>query len=136
MAPLEDRVAHAREVARHPRIAVSALEAGLGTRFTIDTLRLLRQRFPAARFVWLMGADNFQQFPRWREWTHIFQQAPIAVFRRKDYAIGGAAAIRFARARHPASFAPRLADAPPPAWLVLDNPLNLLSATAIRRRTK
>ena len=39
------------------------LETQLGTRYTVDTLRALRRRFPRTRFVWLMGADNLRQIP-------------------------------------------------------------------------
>ena len=53
MAPLADRLAAAGEIARHPRIAVTALEAELGTRYTLDSVRALKRRFPAVDFVWL-----------------------------------------------------------------------------------
>ncbi|MGH7123366.1 MAG: nicotinate-nucleotide adenylyltransferase, partial [Stellaceae bacterium] len=52
MASLEERLASARQLVRHPRIAVTDLEARLGTRYTADTLRELRRRFPNTRFVW------------------------------------------------------------------------------------
>ena len=68
MAPFSQRLSHAASVARHPRIRVSAIEAEMGTRYTADTLAMLVRRFPAARFVWLMGADNLMQIPKWRDW--------------------------------------------------------------------
>jgi nicotinate-nucleotide adenylyltransferase len=136
MLPLAERLQRAQALARHPKIIVSDIEAQLGTRYTVDTLRILRARFPAARFVWLMGADNMMQIPRWRRWMQIFQLTPVAVFRRRGYETSGPAAIQFARARHPAGFAKKLAATAAPAWLVLDNPLNLLSATAIRRGSR
>jgi nicotinate-nucleotide adenylyltransferase len=132
MLPLAERLARARGCARHPRIVVTDIERALGTHYTADSLRILRARFPATRFVWLMGADNLLQIPRWRKWTEIFRLVPVAVFRRKGYAISGRAAMRFGRFRHPAQYAIRLAGMKPPAWLVLDNPLNLLSATELR----
>lgn len=134
MAPLAERVAQARAVAHHPKIIVTDMERELDTQFTVDTLAALRMRFPSTHFVWLIGADNFEQLPRWRRWPQIFENIPIAVFRRAGFEASGEAAIRFAKARHSAAFAKKLAAVPPPAWLVLDNPLNLLSATAIRRQ--
>ncbi|MBV9833149.1 MAG: nicotinate-nicotinamide nucleotide adenylyltransferase, partial [Alphaproteobacteria bacterium] len=66
MASLADRMEGARSVtATHPRLRVTDLERKLGTRYTIDTVRALRRRHPHARFVWLMGADNLRQLPRW-----------------------------------------------------------------------
>lgn len=133
MAPLAERLEQAKELAKHPKIIVTDIEKELGTRYTVDTLRALRMRFPTTHFVWLIGADNFEQLPKWRLWPQIFEQVPIAVFRRSGHEASGEAAIRFAGARRPASFARKLAYATPPAWLVLDNPLNLLSGTSIRR---
>jgi len=139
MAPLDERVAAARTIAEHPRIAVTDIEREFGTRYTIDTLRALRRRFPYANFVWLMGADNFRQIPQWRRWAKIFKQVPVAIFRRQGALAGkgtGKAAFHFAKAWHPSTQSKRLATMRPPAWLVLDNRLNLLSGTAIRQRTK
>ena len=82
-----------------------------------------------------MGADNLKQFPRWRRWTEIFGLVPIAIFRRSHYPIEGKAVRRFARYRRPAGTGKKLALLAPPAWLVLDNQLNLLSATDIRRHS-
>jgi nicotinate-nucleotide adenylyltransferase len=84
-----------------------------------------------------MGADNLQQIPRWRRWPEIFGLAPVAIFRRAGYASGrgqGKAANRFNDAWHSLRYSKKLAEMTPPAWLVLDNPLNLLSGTAIRER--
>ncbi|MBT4905881.1 MAG: nicotinate-nicotinamide nucleotide adenylyltransferase, partial [Rhodospirillaceae bacterium] len=80
MAPFESRLESADRIACDRRIRVSALEAELGTRYTADTLKALQNRYPAARFVWLMGADNLVQISRWRAWTQIFKTIPIAVF--------------------------------------------------------
>lgn len=135
MAPYKARLEKARALARHPQILVTDIEAQLGTRYTADTLAALCRRFPGTQFVWLMGADNLSQIPRWRRWPEIFRQVPIAVFRRA-VAPGGhnnKAAARFAAFRLPPSIGKKLAFTPPPAWTVLDNPLNLTSATAIRK---
>jgi nicotinate-nucleotide adenylyltransferase len=136
MAPLEQRLREAQNVARHPKIIVTAVEAEFGTRYTADTLRVLKKRFPHARFVWLMGADNLRQMPRWRDWPEIFRRVPVAVFRRPAYAAGrglGKAAQRFRRNWRPAKHGKILARQKPPAWLVMDNAFNTLSATGIRK---
>jgi nicotinate-nucleotide adenylyltransferase len=85
MAPLGARVASARKVARRAPIRVTAIEAELGTRYTIDTLRRIKHRYPKRRFVWLMGADNLAQFHRWRGWRAIAREMPIAVVARPGY---------------------------------------------------
>ncbi|HEU0043898.1 nicotinate-nucleotide adenylyltransferase [Sphingomonas sp.] len=85
MAPLAVRLASARHMARRAPIRATAIEAQLGTRYTVDTLRALRRRYPAKHFVWLMGADNLAQFHRWRGWRRIARIVPIAVIARPPY---------------------------------------------------
>lgn len=135
-AALDERVTAAQAVARHPRIVVTALETALGTRYTVDTLARLTQRFPRCRFVWLMGADNLAQMPHWRRWTQIYRLVPIAVFGRPTYSLGalrGHAAQRFARQRAGGHRVRGLAGRKTPAWVFLRNPLHPASSTAIRR---
>ncbi|MHC8508834.1 MAG: nicotinate-nucleotide adenylyltransferase [Rhodospirillales bacterium] len=136
MASFEDRFASAEAAAaQNPRIRVTDAEARLGAVHTADTLGMLQARFPALRFVWMMGADNLGQIGRWRRWAHIFNSAPVAVFARPPYsrfALSSPAAARFAGARvHPA-LARSLADMPPPAWAFFHTPANPQSATRIR----
>ncbi|MDD5586652.1 MAG: nicotinate-nucleotide adenylyltransferase [Alphaproteobacteria bacterium] len=139
MAPLAERLRQARLLAKAaPRIAVTAIEERLGTRYTIDTVHKLQSRMPRARFVWLMGEDNLRQCHLWQRWEALFQTVPIAVFRRPGYAAGhrdGRAAQRFAAARQKTGAAGQLAVMTPPAWLMLDNRPNPLSATQVRRQT-
>ncbi|MES2754285.1 MAG: nicotinate-nucleotide adenylyltransferase [Pseudomonadota bacterium] len=85
MAPLAARLASARRQARRAPIRANALEAKLGTRYTIDTLRKIKARHPKRRFIWLMGADNLAQFHRWRGWRRIAREVPIAVIARPGY---------------------------------------------------
>ena len=122
-------------MARDPRILVSDIEARAGTRYTVDTLRLLVRAWPERRFVWLMGADNLVQLPQWREWRAIPHLLPIAVFDRAPYstaALAGVAARTFERSRLAIRDARTLADRNPPAWIFFHSPLHRASATRIR----
>ena len=137
MAPFAERLAAARRMARNPRIRVTDLEQRLGSRYTAESLKLLRRRFPETRFVWLMGADNLAQIAQWRDWQQIFHLVPIAVFARPSYcfrALAAKAARRFARYRLKEGAGRRLATSEPPAWLFVHGRLNPISATEIRRR--
>jgi len=78
-APLAQRLAGARAVAHGPAMIVSDVESRIGSRYTLDTVRLLKGRFPGVRFVWLMGSDNLAGFHRWRGWSQIMREAPMAV---------------------------------------------------------
>jgi nicotinate-nucleotide adenylyltransferase len=135
MAPLDKRFASALAQARGLPIRVTAIERESGSPYTIDTLRLLRRRFPAHRFVWLMGADNLVQFHRWRDWRRIAALVPIAVVSRPGYD-GAAQAARamgwlrgFVRPRRQARHWTKWRL---PALVLLKLPPDPTSATALR----
>ena len=135
MAPLAARLASARRVADGRHVLATDIERRLGTRYTVDTLHALRRRFPRAHFVWLMGADNLAQLPRWRRWREIVRCMPFAVLPRPSYnkaALGGRAAGCLRAARWPAARARNLALATPPAWVFLPAAQHPASATALR----
>lgn len=136
MARLERRLASARDVvAGNARLIATDLEARLGTRFTIDTIQRLRTRFPRVRFVWLMGADNLIQIPRWQFWRSIFRRVPVAVFPRPGFTRAALAsqAARLFRSRFvPPARAGALRFATAPAWTLLPMREHPASATAIR----
>ena len=137
MPPFAARVASARKMARRARIRVSEIETEFGTTYTADTLRRLQRRFPEARFVWLMGADNLIQINRWRDWGDIFAAMPVAVFARPTYslrALASVAARQFAWARISEAAAGALAERRPPVWAFLHIRPHAASATAIRAR--
>jgi nicotinate-nucleotide adenylyltransferase len=136
MAPFIERIAGAKRVSDHPAIRVSGLEAHLGTRYTADTLAVLTRRFPASRFVWLMGADNLAQICHWDRWRSIFERVAVAVFDRSPYSYSslvGKAAQRFAHCRLSARRSVLLTRMAPPAWAFLHLKRHPASATAIRR---
>ena len=134
---MEDRLDSARGIADGRRIVATSVESRLHTRFTFDTLRALRLRFPRVRFVWLMGADNLVQLPRWQHWTGIARTMPFAVMPRPTYnqrALSGQAAQRLRPALLPARAAPSLAAWAAPAWTFLPAQQNAASATALREQ--
>ena len=92
MAPLAARLASARKQARRAPIRPTAIEAALGTRYTINTLSRLARLYPRRRFIWVMGADNLAQFHRWKDWRRIAQIMPIAVVARPGYNASAVAA--------------------------------------------
>ena len=135
MAPLAERLASARAIADGRHILATAIETALGTRYTVQTLAALRRRFPRARFVWLMGADNLEQWPRWNRWRDIARATAFAVLPRPTYnhrALAGQAAQVLRCARRASHLAPALAGMAPPAWVFLPAAQHAASATAIR----
>jgi nicotinate-nucleotide adenylyltransferase len=134
---LQSRIKAARDLAKHPRIAVTGFEAGSGSAYTVDLLAELKRRFPGMSFVWLMGADNLAQFDRWRAWEEIFAAVPIAVLDRPGFRLkarAGKAAQRFAAYQVDESDARGLARLEPPAWTILTHTLSRLSSTELRAK--
>jgi nicotinate-nucleotide adenylyltransferase len=136
---LVERVHAAMEIAHHPRIRVTGIEAVLGTTYTADTLRKLLPRLAGAELVWMMGADNLASFHRWRDWPAIAASVPIAVFNRPGsalLALAGPAASALAASRIPERAAASLAATAPPAWVFLSRPHVPISSTELRRARK
>jgi nicotinate-nucleotide adenylyltransferase len=135
MAPLAARLASARAMARHAPIRATAIEARLGTRYTVDTVRALQRRHPHVRFVWLIGADNLAQFHRWRDWRGIARAVPIAVVARPAYmgvALAGPAMAWLRRFRRRPEQARRWTMWRLPALVLLRFRLDPSSATSLR----
>ena len=135
-APMAERMARARDVlGDDPRVVVSDLEARLGTRATVDTVRRLQAMYPGVRFVWLMGADNLVQFHRWARWREILARVPVAVMARPGAGLAArlSVAARVYRGARVAR-AEALAGAGAPAWAFVNLPLNGASSSAIRAR--
>jgi len=136
-ADLAERMAGARAMANGPGMLVSDAETLLDSAYTIDTVRALKARFPGVKFVWIMGADSLATFHRWRGWTQIMREVPVAVVSRPWISLKSRfspAAVRFARYRWPAARALGLAGSKPPAWVFLFGRFNYLSSTALRAR--
>jgi nicotinate-nucleotide adenylyltransferase len=85
MASLAARLKSAQAQARRAPIVPTAIEQQLGTRYTVDTMRALKWRYPKRQFVWMMGADNLAEFHRWKDWRTIARTLPIAVIARPGY---------------------------------------------------
>lgn len=118
-----------------PKMCVSDIELRYGTQYTVDLLRTIITRKRNARFVFMMGADNLLQFPKWRDWDTIMDIIPIAVIARPGSPIRarlGQAARQYAHARIPEDEAHTLKNRVGPAWTYLTLPLDKRSSSAIR----
>ena len=78
------------KASRYPeQIKVSAVEFVLEKpSYTINTLRYLRENFGAEmQFSILMGADNIENFDKWREYEEILRNYPLMVYPREGYSV-------------------------------------------------
>ncbi len=139
LPPLVARMAVARRLMPEPLVDITGFEAGIGTRYTLDTLRYLKRRCPTVRFVWIMGADNLIQFHRWQGWRDIARLMPIAVVDRPGATLR-AMASQAAHALSQARVAERCLlsrtvskQAKRPRWTFIHGPRSALSSTILRK---
>ena len=55
--------------------------------YTIDTLRVLAERYPEYRFKLVIGSDNWQIFDRWRSAQEILDKYGVIVYLRPGYPV-------------------------------------------------
>ncbi len=57
--------------------------------YTIDTLDLLKKRYPAKQFKLVIGSDNWKIFTRWRNYQRILDEYGVIVYPRPGYPVEG-----------------------------------------------
>ena len=66
------------------RIIVSDFEFTLPRpNYTANTLRELQKQYPQHEFTLIIGEDNLEIFPKWREYTYLLENFRILVYPRK-----------------------------------------------------
>ena len=138
-ADLDARIAAARALTQGFGMIVVGAETKLGSTYTIDTIRSLKARFPGVHFVWIMGADSLATFHRWKGWTQIMHEVPVAVVSRPWISLKSRfspTTRRFARFRRASHAAMGLPGSPTPAWVFLFGRFNFQSSTALRERQR
>ena len=80
--------------------------------YTITTLGELRNAYPEHEFVLVIGADNWERFPRWYHAGEIIRSYPILIYRRPGCAMDETTL--------------------PPSVQMADTPLYDISSTEIR----
>ena len=141
MAPHEKRLADARKIATpYPFLRVIEPESGLPSNYTYNTLKYMIKTMPLSRLVWVMGADNLNQFVHWHRYRDMIRLLPIAVIDRPSYSLKAIAVgrwllgqrIRVTKMRY--TIAARSAKLP--SWCFIAGKRNVTSATEIRRETQ
>lgn len=56
-----------------------------GSSFTVDTIDLLRQKYPEWRFTFIVGMDAFIQLKTWKESERLLSLCDFALISRPDY---------------------------------------------------
>jgi nicotinate-nucleotide adenylyltransferase len=89
VAPGKDRVAMLRlALGTEPRYAIDERELQPGSSgYTHDTLCALKRESPAASFVLLVGADQYQKRASWHRWPELEKLCEVAVAARPGFRV-------------------------------------------------
>lgn len=84
LSPAKDRLAMVRLAMKEdPRFRISTVDLTRnGPSYTVDTLRILKREFPEIDFTWLIGADQANQFSKWKDADELLKLADFAVVDR------------------------------------------------------
>jgi len=78
------------------RVEISEMEAEReGSSYTIDTLRILRERMPDAHFSLIIGSDILKETRQWKSFDEIQRIAPLIILPRPQFASEGVRDFRF-----------------------------------------
>jgi len=134
-SPLSQRLASARALAPR-RDQVSDFESRHHCHYSIETIKALKARYKGVNFVFIMGSDVFADLHKWRAWREVMHLVPMAIVSRPPHVIKARTsrpALQFRSYQSQAHSALALARSKPPAWIMLDAPLNRDSSTQIRQ---
>ncbi|MGL6008855.1 MAG: nicotinate-nucleotide adenylyltransferase, partial [Culicoidibacterales bacterium] len=53
--------------------------------YTFETIQQLREQYPDAEFYFLIGADNVEILPSWKNFTYLLSEVTFVAFQRPDY---------------------------------------------------
>lgn len=70
-------------IGSYRKIKLSKIEFGLPKpSYTVNTLEYLREKFPQHTFALIMGSDNLQTLPKWKNYEQILSGYEIYVYPR------------------------------------------------------
>lgn len=73
----------------NPKIEASNIEFSLPQpSYTVDTLAVLKEKYPDKEFALIMGGDNLQSFHLWKNYEQILSQHDIYVYKRPNTDLG------------------------------------------------
>ncbi len=68
-----------------PRAEISAMELEKGdTSYTVETLRILKDKYPSDELYFILGSDMLESFQRWYCWEEILSLAVICAASREN----------------------------------------------------
>lgn len=78
----QNRILRCEDITKsYPRILVKKFKEI----YTEKLLIRLKQKFPNIEFFWIMGADNLENFHRWKNFQKLAKTIPLIIFSRENF---------------------------------------------------
>ncbi|MDR2765641.1 MAG: nicotinate-nucleotide adenylyltransferase [Tannerella sp.] len=75
-----------KAIAGYPKFKASDFESTLPLpSYTVRTFRALRASFPDCLFHLIVGADNWENMPQWKDVRALLAEFPLRIYPRKGY---------------------------------------------------
>jgi nicotinate-nucleotide adenylyltransferase len=68
-------------IRNHPKLRLKQFDEI----YTEKLINRLKKRFPKIEFFWVMGADNLENFHKWKNFKKLVNSIPIAIFSREKF---------------------------------------------------
>ncbi len=65
----------------HPKIEIKEFDEI----YTEQLVKKLKSKYKTTDFIWLMGADNLENFHKWRNYKKLIDEIPFAIFSREKF---------------------------------------------------
>jgi nicotinate-nucleotide adenylyltransferase len=79
-----------RSIAGYPKFKASDFEfAAEQPSYTVDTLRRISEAWPDDEFHFVIGADNWVTFDKWKNYREIIEKYRIIIYPRLGYNVAG-----------------------------------------------
>jgi len=130
------RIKLAENLIKGNKIRINPVENNQNNYYTANTLNIIAKKYSAAKFIWLMGADNLTQLNKWYRWKYIFNIMPIAVFDRENYSYSTFNSIsgkRYFSKLYRTKSSESIFKKKLPSWTFLHIKKNPLSSSKIRK---
>ena len=70
----------------NPLLEASNIEFGLPKpSYTVDTLAVLKEKYPQHEFALIMGGDNLISLPKWKNYELLMEKFKIYIYKRPNY---------------------------------------------------
>lgn len=136
----EDRILACQKIVAEVPISIKNYEEQHKTSYSFEIIDILLHNYPEHKFIWIMGADSFLTFHKWKNWKKISKNIVLAIFPRPGYnenVVFCKAARSLVKYRCHHNDVKTILTRPLPCWTFMETlPQNPLSSTLLRKQGK